>query len=185
MRTFVALPVPAAAAAMIQPATDALRTRWPELRWTDPLGWHLTLAFLGEVDDHVATAVCTTVAAALADVSPLQLSLPAAADTAPGTRGIVWLAVASPSLGDLAERVRDACDVAGAPPDRTRPFRGHLTLCRVPRRSTPDPAGLARTVAAAYEGPPLSWSADRIEVLRSDRTATGAQYTELASIPLT
>ena len=185
MRTFVALPVPAAAAAMIQPATDGLRNRWPELRWTDPLGWHLTLAFLGEIDDDVATAVCATVAVALADVSPRQLGLPVTADTAPGGRGIVWLAVASPSLGDLAERVRDACAAAGAQADRTRPFRGHLTLCRVPRRSTPDPAGLARTVAAAYEGPSLSWTADRVEVLRSDRTATGAQYTELANIPLT
>ena len=185
MRCFVALPVPAAVATMIQPAAGALRDRWPGLRWTDPLGWHLTLAFLGEVDDETAVAVCDAVAAAVADVPPVEVHLPTSADTAPGSRGIVWLAVASPSLAALAERVRDACDAAGAPPDRDRPFRGHLTLCRVPRRSAADPAGLARTVAAAYDGPPLSWTADRVEVLRSDRPATGARYVELASIPLT
>ncbi|WP_108664705.1 RNA 2',3'-cyclic phosphodiesterase [Euzebya rosea] len=185
MRSFVALPVPTAVATMIQPAVGVLRDRWPGLRWTDPLGWHLTLAFLGEVDDATATAVCDAVRSAVADVPSVAVRLPGSADTAPGSRGIVWLPVTSPPLPALAEGVRDACDAAGAPPDRDRAFRGHLTLCRVPRRSTDDPAALARTVAAAYDGPPLSWTADRVEVLRSDRTATGARYVELASIPLT
>ena len=51
MRLFVAVALPADAAGELDGAVAPLRLAWPELRWTGRDAWHLTLAFLGEVDE--------------------------------------------------------------------------------------------------------------------------------------
>ena len=50
---FVAIALPAAAAGELDSAVAPLRLAWPELRWTGRDAWHLTLAFLGEVDEEL------------------------------------------------------------------------------------------------------------------------------------
>ena len=54
MRLFVAITPSAAALDELAAALAPLRDAWPRLRWTDRRRWHLTLAFLGEVDEIVA-----------------------------------------------------------------------------------------------------------------------------------
>lgn len=112
--------------------------------------WHVTLAFLGEVDDP------TAVGAALQQVSSPSLSLSLAGS---GTFGdAVWVGLAGDvdGLRRLAVQVRDACRAAGvAVEDRT--YRPHLT---VGRRRRLDPA-----VVASYAGP--TWTASEIELVRS------------------
>lgn len=184
MRVFIALPVPEAVVARVRPAVAPLRERWPELRWTNPAGWHLTLAFLGEVETEVVTALEAQVRTAVAEHPSVLARLPGHAEAAPGRRGIVWIPVEGEGLAPLAETVRDACDAAGAEPDRRHAFSGHLTLCRVPRRSVRNAAGLARTVAAAYDGPAVQWQAPEVVVTQSVQSADGAQYVALERIPL-
>src|SRR5215831_16203447 len=53
MRLFVAIALPAGAAGELDSAVAPLRLAWPELRWTGRDAWHLTLAFLGEVDEEL------------------------------------------------------------------------------------------------------------------------------------
>ena len=53
MRAFVALIPPARALAELDDAVAPLRAAHPDLRWTPREQWHLTLAFLGEVDEAV------------------------------------------------------------------------------------------------------------------------------------
>ena len=55
MRLFVAVAVPAHAADELDGAVAPLRQSWPALRWTGRDAWHVTLAFLGEVNETVST----------------------------------------------------------------------------------------------------------------------------------
>src|SRR4051794_11116337 len=56
MRLFVALVPPAEALAELGAAVAALPDT-PRLRWTRPEQWHVTLAFLAEVDDRTREAL--------------------------------------------------------------------------------------------------------------------------------
>ena len=53
MRAFVALIPPAEALGELADAVAPVRAAHPGLRWTPAAQWHLTLAFLGEVDEGV------------------------------------------------------------------------------------------------------------------------------------
>src|SRR5947208_15795983 len=53
MRLFVAIALPPEAASELDEVVAPLRPAWPDLRWTGRDAWHLTLAFLGEVDELV------------------------------------------------------------------------------------------------------------------------------------
>jgi RNA 2',3'-cyclic 3'-phosphodiesterase len=55
MRLFVAIALPPEAASELDVVVAPLRPSWPELRWTGVDAWHLTLAFLGEVDEVVTS----------------------------------------------------------------------------------------------------------------------------------
>ena len=147
MRLFVALRPP-------PPAIDhlvAALPRWP----SQPDRWHLTLAFLGEVEDPspVAAGLRPAVAAAPA----FRLSLRGSGTF--GRGAVVWVGVAGdvPALRALATAVTGACRATGADVD-DRPYRPHLT---VGRKGHPDPAALA-----SYDGP--AWPATEVELVRSD-----------------
>ncbi len=163
MRTFVAVRPPAGAVAHLR----AVLPSWP----SPPERWHLTLAFLGEVEDPLSLA--PALAQVCAGRAPLALRL--AGSGAFGRGGPVWVGVAGDRTGltALAGAVAQACFDAGVDVER-RPYRPHLT---VGRRGRPDPARLA-----AYAGP--TWTAPEVELVTS-RLGPPVEHQVLARFPLT
>lgn len=51
MRLFVAVDLAAPAVDHLEALLEPLRAAWPSVRWGSPSRWHLTLSFLGDVDD--------------------------------------------------------------------------------------------------------------------------------------
>lgn len=141
MRLFVAVRPPAE-------VVDALRAlpRPPRrgLRWTSPSQWHVTLRFLGEVDDPagVASAVATVPHRTRAGRPVAQLG----SETA-WFAGRRVLQVPVAGLDDLAAGVAGATASFG--PEGGPAFTGHLTLARA-HGSEPGPA----EVAGAPRPPP-------------------------------
>ncbi|MBN2624826.1 MAG: hypothetical protein JXA83_15715 [Acidimicrobiales bacterium] len=134
MRLFVAVHPPRdvedVLAALHRPPRDGVR-------WTGPPDWHVTLRFLGEVDDPVPVADALDVA----DLAPCQAVLgPAVAVLG---RGLLVVPVTGVDV--LAAAVVGATAHVGAPPD-PRPFRGHVTLARARRGRV---GGLAGEAVAA------------------------------------
>ena len=75
MRAFVALTPPAAALAELEAAVAPLRAAHPDLRWTPATQWHLTLAFLGEIDERMLPELTERLARAARRHDPLRLAL--------------------------------------------------------------------------------------------------------------
>ena len=162
---------------------EPLRIATPDLRWADRESWHLTLAFLGEVGEHVLPDLSTRLQRAA-----LASSKPAAGNRR--WRGIpVGYACAgdmgrdqgrAPALAALAASVAAGARRAGAPPpDEGRKYRPHLTLARC--RQPLDAAHLTRALAA-FTG--NDWTAASISLISSHLGSGQPRHEELARWPL-
>jgi RNA 2',3'-cyclic 3'-phosphodiesterase len=74
VRAFVSLMPPARALAELDAVVGSLRVAHPELRWTPTTQWHLTLAFLGEVDEGVLPDLGERIARAARRHPPTSLA---------------------------------------------------------------------------------------------------------------
>ncbi|MDX6336302.1 MAG: 2,3-cyclic 3-phosphodiesterase [Streptosporangiaceae bacterium] len=166
MRLFVAVAVPAQAADELDDAVAPVRPSWPGLRWTGRDAWHLTLAFLGEVNETVSARLGPRLERAAARHSCLPVSLGGAGAFPAAARArVLWTGVQGEprELAALAASVAAGARRAGAPPaEEGRPFRPHLTLARCR-----DPLDVRPLVdrLSGYAGTP--WTAEEIYLIRS------------------
>jgi 2'-5' RNA ligase len=164
MRMFVALVPPADAMAELAAAVEALQAT-PGLRWTRPEQWHVTLAFLAEVDDRAREALTPRLERVAHRHAPPTLAL---AGGGRFGRQVLWTRVDGDqaALRRLADAVRAAARRCGLPVD-TRPYRPHLTLARTLARAR-DPATDLAPLAAALDGfAGRPWSASDLHLVRS------------------
>jgi 2'-5' RNA ligase len=144
------------------------------VRWTPPARWHVTLRFLGDVDDPADAA------AALAAAAGSQAG-PPVAEAGPRTEVLGGAALVVPVRGleAVAAAVERATAAIGRRPE-ARPFRGHLTLARAGRG--PVAAGSLRGVAGA----PVStrWLVREATLVRSTLGRGGARYEVIATAAL-
>lgn len=150
MRLFVAVTPPAAELQRLDQAVGAVRRQDGGPRWTPMERWHITLAFLGEVDEAAPDALTDQLAAITA--APMTLRL-VGAGTFPrsGPPQVLWVGLDGDldALGTLAKNVSRAAKSARIRLDR-KAFRPHLTIGRWRRG---DPADRATAAAlASYQG---------------------------------
>jgi 2'-5' RNA ligase len=189
MRCFVAVDVGEAIRAGVAGIAEAVRAIAEEcglrVSWTRPEGWHVTLAFLGEISEPQARDVAARLREALADMAAFRMSA-GGVITLPAGKPPRVLAVnvdGGQTLIELATKVTAALEPAGFAAE-ARPFRPHLTIGRVreakgwrrfiEKLAASEPAGerqLQRTVSS-------------VELLESHLGPDGARYTVLESFPL-
>lgn len=167
------------AVALPEAVVDLLRAldrpALPEVRWTTPEQWHVTLRFLGDVPDLAAVAgALTTVPERLRahHGGLVRAELGPAAAWFPG-RQVLQVPVAG--LDVLAAVVAEALEPWCGPPDR--PFVGHLTLARTRGRAR-GPLALAGGAVAA------TWEVAEVALLSSHLAAEGARYRVESAVAL-
>lgn len=180
MRLFVALTPPADVVGDLEADVSALREAAPQLRWTRPEQWHLTLAFLGEVDQPVLTELSGRLARAAKRHPPLGLSLGGGGRF--GQR-VLWTRVNGDRHGlrRLADSVGAAARRSGVPVGQ-RPYRPHLTLAR-----GDEDTDLRPLVERLTDFTGLNWVADRLHLVHSSLGAGPggtAQHEPIAGWPL-
>ena len=182
MRLFVAIALPADAAGELDGAVAPLRLAWPELRWTGRDAWHLTLAFLGEVDEELLGKLGDRLQRAAARHGRLSLSLGGAGAFPTAARArVLWTGVRGDrrGLAGLAGSVAAGARRAGVPPaQERRRYEPHLTLARC--RAPADVQTLVATLAG-FAGTP--WTASEIYLIRS-RLQDRPRYETLGAWPL-
>jgi RNA 2',3'-cyclic 3'-phosphodiesterase len=182
MRLFVAIALPAGAASELDEVVAPLRPAWPELRWTGRDAWHLTLAFLGEVDQKVAGKLSRRLELAAARHSPLYLSLGGSGAFPAAARArVLWTGVQGDrrGLASLATSVAAGARRAGVETSgEGRRYEPHLTLARC--RAPADVRQLVDSLAG-YAGTP--WMAAEIYLIHS-RLEAETRYEILGSWPL-
>jgi RNA 2',3'-cyclic 3'-phosphodiesterase len=167
MRLFVAVTPPPEALDELEAAVAPLRSSCRDLRWTGRQNWHVTLAFLGEVDgaavDKLAPAL--TDVAAHAEARPVSLGPAGSFPEGRPLANVLWVGLdeGADFVRDLAKDVREAAADAGVPPvGKPKAYHPHLTLgrCR-------NPADLRSLLCrlGGFRGRP--WLAGEIQLFRS------------------
>jgi 2'-5' RNA ligase len=190
MRLFVAVTPPPEALDELEAAVAPLRPSWRDLRWTGRQNWHVTLAFLGQVDEAVADGLAPALAtaAAGASASPVALGRAGSFPVNKAFANVLWVGLDDSAnfLSGLATTVKEAATEAGAPPPESskprKTYTPHLTLgrCRTPARLGPLVDGLA-----SFHGQP--WVAGEIQLFRSHLRPQWPEprYEDLGRWPLT
>ena len=185
-RLFFAVPVPGAARAPLEAALPRLESLLTGARVTPPGGWHLTLAFLGQVQPELADEVVRVGEGSVAGVGPARLRLEGAGTFPQGRRArVLWAGIGGDAevLVGLAASLAAAGKAAGLRSEE-RPLAPHLTLARF---STPAPVpqeALDLVAAAAAESEP--WEARELACFRSTLGGPrGARYRVVREFPLT
>ena len=174
-RCFVAVPIGEALRAELRATVDGWRGQ-ADLRWADPDGWHVTLAFLGSIPaESVPALVERLVAPAVANPVVSVRTGGIGAFPAPARARVAWYGVQDEG-GRLARLASDVAIALGL--DATRPFRPHLTLARARH-----PVDLRSWLASA-SAPEGALDVDRLTLMRSHLGGGPARYETLATTTL-
>ena len=187
MRLFVAIRLPPP----IVSGLDIIRGRLAEFdsipRYPDVTGFHITLAFLGEMPDGGEEMVEGGLRSACAGFGEFGLALGAGGSFPEGEAArVISLRVEGQvrQVGELQKVVVKELSDLGVRLDK-RPFSPHVTLARVSRRASAEERRRVAEVAAKIDGYDTgSFQVTEIAVMASDLQPTGAVYTPIAEIPL-
>ena len=176
MRLFVAVNLPAEARESAARAVSPLVKAALPVKWTGGDGIHITLKFLGEVDEALAGPIGAALTAAVAGVKPFELALGGFGAFPDLSRPrVLWFGVERhPALELLANYVEKAVGPFGFSPE-LRPFQPHLTMGRAKREARP--AAFRSLGDLARE---VSWEAvisvASVDLMQSTLGSAGASY---------
>ena len=164
----------------LQSKTNAKKS---DVKWVRPDRIHLTLKFLGEVEDTDIISVCKVVKEVAARHKSFDLDIESVGYFGGRSARVVWVGTGagSDNLVRLAKDLEEQLALAGRPKE-AREFTGHLTLCRI--RSTRagfELAGLSEDYKDFKVG---VVSADSVSVYQSRLMPRGPEYTVMGNYKL-
>jgi 2'-5' RNA ligase len=176
LRLFLGIPLPPAHALQLSRICLGLHA----VRWVDPGNFHVTIRFVGEVDEGVAADVDAEAAAIRSARFSLSVAGLGAFGPAEKPRTLIATLDRAPHLVQLHDRLGTALARAGVVPEARR-FTPHVTLAHCIR---PNPAEIQAFIAAnnLLRLPPFP--VDSFQLIRSYLTKAGSVYEEVARYPL-
>ncbi len=159
-------------------------------RWTPPHNLHITLSFLGPINEEQTEAVNIAVTDVAARYTPFSVSITQTILAPPGNNRklprMVWADISrTDTLMQLQADIEDAIysrEEFAHKEREQRPFRPHLTLARfrkwqlkrIEREELPNVEG----------GVDIAFPVSAVDVMQSTLKRSGAEYTTVASHPL-
>lgn len=172
-RTFVALNLPPAVRSSVADLRRALPPPPRGLRWADAAQLHLTLAFLGDLDEEALAAVRAAARSVALAHAPFAADLRGLGAFPHAARArVAWVGWGAGAEAVVALQATLVSELR-RPPDR-RPFTPHVTLARAR-----GPLDLRAWLAAAPTWASPAWRVDAVDVMTSALTPEGAIHTLL------
>ena len=186
-RTFIALELNEALQRFLGEIISQISQELPNLRWVDPTGIHLTLAFLGELTDEQLVAAIGASEEAAQKAIPFEYRLKGL-----GIFGsthqprVIWMGVEDlPSgkiqgspLQQLHRVLTRKLELRGFEIEK-RPFSPHLTLARIKQPLSPDEQQRLQRLLHSKQAGASSpfYRVNQLCVMKSELSRAGAKYT--------
>ncbi|GCE46870.1 2'-5' RNA ligase [Thermosporothrix hazakensis] len=181
-RTFIALEMNEAQQRHLSKVIGQVAQALPGIRWVDPAGIHLTLAFLGELSDEQLAEAISAAEKAASLVTPFSYRLSRLGSFGSQRQPrVVWMGVDEPSgtLLHLHRVLSRELEQRGFEIDK-RPFSPHLTLARIKSPLAPTELQALQTVLTGKQQGLVStesYPVTQINVMKSELFRSGAKYT--------
>jgi len=186
-RTFIALKLNEALQRFLGEIISQISQELPDLRWVDPHGIHLTLAFLGELRDEQLVEVIHAAEEAAQKASAFEYRLKGLGIFgSPRQPRVIWMGVEDlPSgkvQGSPLQQVHHVLsrelELRGFEAEK-RPFSPHLTLARIKQQLSPDTQQrLQRVLHSRLAGSSSAvYQVNNLCVMKSELSRAGAKYT--------
>ena len=175
IRLFAAIPIPEEISADLY----ELRRPLPGARWVEPSDYHLTLCFIGDIDNRQASEFADELGRIEMRPFPLQIS---SLDVFGGNDPHVLWAGLTPSepLLDLHRSVKRATRSVGLKPD-SKPFKPHVTLARL--RHSPS-AAIERLIGENVAYRSTDFTVDHFALYSAKPRTGGGPYVIEERFPL-
>jgi 2'-5' RNA ligase len=187
IRTFIALDVDDSIQDMLGAIIRQMAQELPSVRWVDPKGIHLTLAFLGDLTDERLVEAMQAAKATAPGVVPFEIRLSRLGvfDSLLRPR-VIWVGIDEPSgaLQHLHRTLNRELEKRDFTVEK-RPYSPHLTLARIKVPLKPEerqslPGFLKETKMVS----PSPYRVGRLSVMKSELLRSGARYTHLGDYAL-
>lgn len=161
-----------------------------DVKWVRAGNIHLTLKFLGDVEDNLLPEICRALTELAGQFDPFEFEISGLGRFPPrGAARVIWCGIeqGAEDLEALAEAVDIACNELGFPLEN-RKFSPHLTLARIkaPRVGHEVREALEKinAVTTAPGENIAIQSVDQITLFHSELTRSGPVYTPMHHAPL-
>lgn len=184
MRTFIAVNLTDDIRQALSRTQEALKEKGADVSWVKPENLHITLKFLGEVEETRLQELRETIASSLRGTTPFRLTLEGLG-VFPNLRAprVVWAGAkeGAAELAALQARIEEGLCRIGFPREE-RLFIPHLTLGRV--RSLRGREALVEGISKATSAAFGEMVLESVELMKSQLHPSGSTYTVLESFSL-
>lgn len=185
IRTFVAVDLSPDVRRQVEALQQSLAADGVTAKWAAPETLHLTLAFLGDVDDKELPTVFRAVAEAGKAVPPFAVRI-AGVGAFPNLRRpkIAWAGIdeGADELIALHNAVADHLELADVYRREDRGYKPHLTLGRV--KADEESSALATAIGKYADWVGGRVSVDQIKIYSSEIRRNGPEYTVMGRAEL-
>jgi 2'-5' RNA ligase len=186
LRTFIALDLGKTIRDRLVTLQETLSRSAPDVKWVEPENLHVTLLFIGEVDERAMLEVCRGVGQSCQSIARFRMSVETLGCFGnPRRPRTIWVGIGDGAAevtalhGALEEKLLEL----GCYRREERAFTPHITLGRVKQ----DDSGADLSVILQKKA---NWQAGTVDVsevlvMSSELTPQGPIYTVLSRAPLT
>jgi 2'-5' RNA ligase len=170
----------------------AIESGHARVAWVRPASMHVTLKFLGDIDDAIVPELHASIATSTRDIAAIELPLVrlGAFPRLQEPRN-VWLGPDEPwtrsadanRLQSLARAIDESCAAHGLQPEARR-FSPHLTLGRVKAGERQIGRALASHPGVTAPLPLAPLVVSEVALMKSQLDSKGAVHTRLWQVPL-
>ena len=183
MRSFIAIELPETIENALAELQSDLKGCGVDVRWIKPENIHLTLKFLGNIEEKMVDSISEAIKKACRTYAVMKLTL-SEVGVFPNVRSprVLWVGLNnSDILPALQNEIEQELSPLGFEQEK-RKFVPHLTLGRF--KSSRGKMALKEKIEL-YRGKELGvFDTGSVSLMKSDLGPAGAKYTRLAEIPL-
>ncbi len=184
VRAFIAFELADETIAFIQKIQEGLRSFGIKARWIRPENIHLTLKFLGDINNEDVKKAGDAIISAAGENASIALRAKSIG-VFPGVKRprVIWTGIVGQieELVDFHNILDGKLQTIGFPKEK-RPFKGHLTIARIKKKID---AKRLIDVMKEYSGfESKTFMADEVVLFKSKLKPSGAVYSRLMSAEL-